>query len=85
MAEIEHLKARLKQYNDYDEIKRELEILKVYQLFLSAYTLLTAAISMSSFPVSMRTQRGVAPKPMATLLRRIAPLPPSQVVCNPGH
>jgi homeobox protein cut-like len=32
VAEIGHLKARLKQYNDYDEIKRELEILKVYLL-----------------------------------------------------
>lgn len=27
-AEVEHLKNRLKQYGDYDEIKRELEILK---------------------------------------------------------
>jgi hypothetical protein len=85
VAEIEHLKARLKQYNDYDEIKRELEILKVYQLFFSAYALLTAVISMSSFPASMRKQKGVAPKPTAMLLRRIVPLPPSQVVCNPGH
>ena len=28
-SEIEHLKQRLKQYKDYDEIKRELEIMKV--------------------------------------------------------
>ncbi|KAF8628917.1 hypothetical protein AX15_003695 [Amanita polypyramis BW_CC] len=28
VAEIEHLKSRLKQYSDYDEVKRELEILK---------------------------------------------------------
>ena len=29
VAEIEQLKQRLKQYDDYDEIKRELEIMKV--------------------------------------------------------
>jgi homeobox protein cut-like len=29
VAEIEHLKLRLKQHHDYDEIKRELEIMKV--------------------------------------------------------
>lgn len=28
-ADIENLKQRLKQYGDYDEIKRELEIMKV--------------------------------------------------------
>jgi homeobox protein cut-like len=30
-AEIEQLKTRLKQYGDYDEIKRELEIMKVHK------------------------------------------------------
>lgn len=29
VAEVDNLKQRLKQYNDYDEIKRELEIMKV--------------------------------------------------------
>jgi len=28
-AEVEQLKSRLKQYSDYDEIKRELDIMKV--------------------------------------------------------
>jgi hypothetical protein len=31
-AEIENLKIRLKQYADYDEIKRELGIMKVAKL-----------------------------------------------------
>jgi homeobox protein cut-like len=29
VAEIETLKTKVKQYSDYDEIKRELEIMKV--------------------------------------------------------
>lgn len=33
-SEIENLKARLKQYADYDEIKRELGIMKVAIAFL---------------------------------------------------
>ena len=28
-TEIDHLKQKVKQYGDYDEVKRELEIMKV--------------------------------------------------------
>lgn len=31
---MDQLKQRLRQYNDYDEIKRELEIMKVFCVFL---------------------------------------------------
>ncbi len=31
-AEVDQLKAKIKQYADYDEIKRELEIMKVCSL-----------------------------------------------------
>lgn len=41
VAEIEQLKQRLKQFGDYDEIKRELEIMKVKNpmLYLSEKSL----------------------------------------------
>ena len=31
-SEIENLKQKIRNYGDYDEIKRELEIMKVYTL-----------------------------------------------------
>jgi homeobox protein cut-like len=31
-SELESLREKVKQYSDYDEVKRELEIMKVYQL-----------------------------------------------------
>jgi predicted RNase H-like nuclease (RuvC/YqgF family) len=34
-AEIEQLRGKAKQYVDYDEIKRELEIMKVCRVYLT--------------------------------------------------
>lgn len=33
-AEVDQLKSKLRQYDDYDEIKRELEIMKVCGLYI---------------------------------------------------
>lgn len=43
-AEVEQLKLKLKQYSDYDEIKRELEIMKVRPLSSRLFLLTVGAV-----------------------------------------
>jgi hypothetical protein len=69
-AEIEHLKTRLKQYGNYEEIKRELYILKVRRI-LGVPALLTLARSPSSSQALMTIQRK-GNKSTAMLRRNIA-------------
>lgn len=69
-AEIEHLKTRLKQYSNYEEIKRELYILKVRRI-LGAPALLTLARSPSNSQALMTMQRK-GNKSTAMLRRNIA-------------
>lgn len=50
-GEIDQLRQKLKQYNDYDEIKRELEIMKVWNpLIISIMVYRRSLRSMSSSP-----------------------------------
>jgi homeobox protein cut-like len=56
--EIEQLKARLKQYGDYDEIKRELEIMKVpYSPFIPTFS--TIQLTTSIIIVNHTTVRRI--------------------------
>ena len=69
-AETEQLRQKLKQYADYDEIKRELEIMKVYALLaLSVLVHLSVFDSTLSSPGWKRRtrQRKVAHMPMAMI------------------
>lgn len=63
-AEVDQLKSKLRQYTDYDEIKRELEIMKARPFWVPCGTLLdqwltTRALSTWNLPVwkAMRTPR----------------------------
>lgn len=60
-AEIENLRARAKQFSDYDEIKRELEIMKV------GVDCVFANISTSSFPTWTWTVRMMATRTCSCL------------------
>ena len=63
-AENESLRARLKQYSDYDEIKRELEIMKVtISAFKSRRSLTKLPVSLSNLaaPTLTRTTMFIFP------------------------
>lgn len=60
VEEIEQLKQKLKQYHDYDEIKRELEIMKVNRVLEVFLFTISPCSSMSSSPVWTRTRRTIA-------------------------
>jgi homeobox protein cut-like len=48
-SEIEHLKSRLRKYADYDEIKRELDIMKVSSAQMASTSLLISLLQYVEF------------------------------------
>ena len=76
-SDAEQLRAKLKQLSDYDEIKRELEIMKVILNFsnLVFYKWSTPDISMSNFLVLMPMKKRMELRPMVKTLISIFPVP----------